>query len=91
MLFSGGLHFSVFPFIVERMGFAFLESYWFEKRPKAKRCPRCKGPRGAVMAQFSLNVNQPQPMKEPICPRCDRRWCEKNYPPIYWGEKTRGS
>ena len=66
------------------MGFAFLESYWFEPRPKASRCPRCRGARGAIVVQYSLNVNQPQSLKEPICPRCEKRWAEKTYPPIQW-------
>lgn len=73
------------------MGFAFLASYWFEPLPTAKRCPKCRGERGAIMAQFSLNVNQPQSLKAPLCPRCDRRWAEKTYPPILWtkaGQKT---
>lgn len=66
------------------MGFAFLASHWFEPRPRAPRCKSCAGSRGAIVVQYSLNVNQPQTLKEPICPRCERRWAEKTYPPIQW-------
>lgn len=71
------------------MGFAFLDQYWFEENRALKACPKCKSKRGAIIVQFSLNVNQPQKLRSPICPRCDRRECERQYPPIYWGEKLR--
>lgn len=68
------------------MGFAFLESYWYREDRKFSACKKCKGKRGSVFVQYSLNVNNPQLLKDRICPRCDRRWCEKTYPPILWGK-----